>query len=80
MNLFGITSRIEIPVFIGEAEEDIFFLGQPDQVAREVGKNAKLVKFGTEQGTGAHCQCGATVFLNQEVMEWFEEVVGKKRM
>ena len=79
-SLAGIAEKIKVPAFIGEAEADQFFLGQPAPVAREIGQNATLVKFGTEQAAAQHCHCGATAYLNQEVMEWFAKVVGEKKM
>lgn len=78
MDLTGVASKIKMPALIGEAEEDMFFLGQPDHVAQEIGQKATVVHFGYEQAAAAHCQCGAAVYLNHEVMEWFAGVIGEK--
>jgi len=78
MTLTGIGKNIKMPAFIGEAEHDIFFLGQPARVAREIGPNATLVQFGSDQAAGSHSQCGAGVYLNQRVMEWFATVIGER--
>lgn len=79
MNLSGIAGKIKVPTFIGEAEGDQFFFGQPAQVAREIKQNTTLVKFSTEQAAAAHCQSGALVYLNQEVLEWFAGIVGDEK-
>ncbi|KAI4862548.1 alpha/beta-hydrolase [Hypoxylon rubiginosum] len=77
MTMAGIADRIKMPAFIGDAEEDIFFAGQPARVAREIGPSATLVKFSSEQAAGEHCSSGAFVYLNQQILEWFANVVGK---
>lgn len=65
-----------MPAFIGEAEGDLFFGDQPQRVAREIGPNATLVKFGTDQAASAHVQSGATAYLNARIGDWFAGVVG----
>jgi hypothetical protein len=65
-----------MPAFIGEATEDMFFDGQPARVVEAIGSNATLKKFGAEMGAHLHCQVGAFVYLNQEMLEWFAGVVG----
>lgn len=72
----GVAEKIRMPAFIGEAAEDMFFEGQPARVAEEIGSNAMLKKFGVEMGAHLHCQVGAFVYLNQEMLEWFAGVVG----
>ena len=74
----GVAEKIKMPAFIGEAEKDIFFLGQPAKAAQAIGPNATLVKFGTDQAAEAHCQSGALGYLNQQLHEWFAKVVGEK--
>ena len=78
MGLSGIADKIRMPAFLGDAEDDIFFLGQPPIVAREIGDNATLVRFGADQAAGAHCQSGALTHLNREYLEWFAGVLGDK--
>ncbi|MCJ1325369.1 hypothetical protein MMC10_002032 [Thelotrema lepadinum] len=77
MDLTGVANRIQVPVLIGEAEEDQFFGGQPAKVQQAIGQKATLVKFTAEQGAQNHCQSGAGVYLNQTVMEWFAKVIGE---
>ncbi|KAM0723563.1 hypothetical protein Q7P37_000550 [Cladosporium fusiforme] len=72
----GVAQKISMPAFIGDAASDMFFEGQPLQVATEIGPHASLKRFGPEQGAQLHCQSGALVYMNQEMMEWFAGVVG----
>lgn len=79
MSLDGVADKIKMPAFIGEAQHDQFFLGQPAKVAQAIGTNATLFPFTDEQAAGAHCQTGAGVYLVQTVMEWFARVIGEKK-
>jgi pimeloyl-ACP methyl ester carboxylesterase len=72
----GVAQKIRMPAFIGEATEDMFFDGQPARVVEAIGSNATLQRFGAEMGAHLHCQVGAFVYLNQEMLEWFAGVVG----
>ena len=68
-------SRVKMPAFIGDAEKDLFFLGQPPKVADAIGENSSLFRFTDEQAAGAHCASGALVYQNQQIWEWFERTV-----
>jgi pimeloyl-ACP methyl ester carboxylesterase len=72
----GVAQKIRMPAFIGDAADDMFFEGQPARVAKEIGAHATLQPFGVEQGAQLHCQSGALVYMNQEMLEWFAGVVG----
>lgn len=76
MELASVADRIKMPCFLGDAEEDIFFKGQPPKAAAAIGPNATLFQFGTDQSAGHHCQSGAGAYLNNTIMEWFAQVVG----
>lgn len=41
-----------------------------------IGENATLKRFGADQGAQLHCQSGALVYLNNQMLEWFAGVVG----
>ena len=75
MCLKGVAERIKCPVFVGEAEHDQFFMGQPQMLADAVGERATLVRFEDRVAAAAHCQVGAAVHLNQTVLGWFAEVI-----
>ena len=76
MTMKGIAHQIKMPAFIGDAEEDMFFKGQPSQLAKEIGNNAVLFPFRKDQGAQLHCQSGALVYLNNTQLEFFASIVG----
>lgn len=70
----GVAEKIKMPAFVGLAAHDVFFLGQPEKVAKAIGTKATLFAFDDSQVAGAHCQSGASTYLNQRVWEWFGDV------
>ena len=72
--LKGIVDKIKVPVFIGEAESDIFFAGQATKLADELGDLATYHLFSNLDGAGEHCQIGASVLMNQVSLDWLEDV------
>lgn len=72
----GVAQKIKMPAFVGEAKGDLFFGDQPQRVARDIGSNATLVKFGTDQAASAHVQSGANAYLNARICDWFADIVG----
>lgn len=73
--LDDIVGRIKCPVFVGHAQYDRFFEGQPEKLAAALGSRATLHRFTDATSTGAHCQVGASVELNRAVVDWFLEAV-----
>ncbi len=76
MTLQGLTDRIQVPVFVGAAENESNFKGQPEMVKAALGERATLFAFKAADGAGEHCQVGAAVLLNQAVFGWLDGVVG----
>ncbi|KAH8901179.1 2,6-dihydropseudooxynicotine hydrolase [Thozetella sp. PMI_491] len=77
-SLVGLADRIRCPVFIGDAANDMFFEGQPKAMAAAIGSNATLFSFTDEDGAGAHCNVGASRFVNCVMYDWFEKEVVRK--
>lgn len=75
--LKGLGKQIKVPVFVGNAEIDEFFLGQPEQMAKFLGDQATLYSFNTTDAAHLHCSVGASVYLNQVVYDWLEQVFNK---
>jgi pimeloyl-ACP methyl ester carboxylesterase len=73
--LEGIVDQIQCPVFVGHAQHDRFFEGQPEKLAAALGDRATLHRFTDATATGVHCQVGASVELNRAVLDWFLEAV-----
>jgi hypothetical protein len=74
--LEGVVQNIKAPVFVGDAQNDLFFQGQPKMLADKLGDLATYHLFADEDGAGEHCSLGAAVLLNQVALDWFEGIVG----
>lgn len=72
--LEGIVSQIKAPVFIGEAESDMFFAGQATKLAQELGDLGTYHLFENIAGAGEHCQVGASTSMNQVSLDWLEDL------
>ncbi|KAF3021097.1 hypothetical protein E8E14_013202 [Neopestalotiopsis sp. 37M] len=77
-NLDGIIEQVGCKVFVGDAADDMFFNGQPKELADALGSNATHHIFGKADDSDTHCQVGAMAVLAQKTMDWFENVVTKK--
>lgn len=76
-SLKGIIQNIKAPVFIGNAESDMFFGGQAEKLAKELGKLGTFHIFENVQGAGEHCQVGSSVLMNQVSLDWLEDIFAK---
>ncbi|KAF4451009.1 2,6-dihydropseudooxynicotine hydrolase [Fusarium austroafricanum] len=74
-NLTGLTDHIRAPVFVGSAENDMFFPGQARLLADSLGSKATFRSFGNAEGAGEYFQAGASVLLSQTALDWFAEIV-----
>ncbi|KHN98656.1 2,6-dihydropseudooxynicotine hydrolase [Metarhizium album ARSEF 1941] len=73
--LAKVAHLIRTPVFVGDAEDDIFFKGQPRQLAQAIGKWATLYQFKTKDIIGTHSGIGALKQHNQVIYDWFEDIL-----
>ncbi|ETS80152.1 hypothetical protein PFICI_07681 [Pestalotiopsis fici W106-1] len=74
-NLDGVVNQVTCKVFVGDADDDIFFMGQPKKLADALGDKATYHVFSKADDSDAHCQVGAVAVLAQKTMDWFEKVV-----
>jgi hypothetical protein len=58
-----------------EAEGDIFFKGQPQQVYDGLRSRKTLIKFGAEDGAENHCQSGALSHKEEVAFDWIDETL-----
>lgn len=77
MTLEGVADQVECPVWLGKAEHDEFFQGQPEQAKEALGDKGELVTLTMDDAAGHHCHLGATVLLNQIVFDWFNNVTSR---
>ncbi|KAJ9642166.1 hypothetical protein H2204_002535 [Knufia peltigerae] len=76
MTVSGKLNSVQCPVFVGDAEHDLFVRSeQPPLVAQELGKWATYKKFTKAEAAEAHCHLGATAYANQVMLEWFGKQV-----
>ena len=69
LTLNGIAEQIKCPCLVLEAEADIFFVNQPQQVYDALQAPKKLFKFTSEDGAENHCQSGALAYLHEVVFQ-----------
>ncbi|KAL4797614.1 putative hydrolases or acyltransferase [Aspergillus venezuelensis] len=72
-SLQDVAHLIDIPVFVGDAEFETIFKGQPMKVQETVGDKATLHVF---NGTaGYHCQSGAGMELARTIFGWLNRTL-----
>ena len=69
--------KIRVPVFVGNAEYESIFIGQPKQVKEALGDKATLHTF---TGSASYpCQTGAGQELSRAIFAWLNKTLGTKR-
>ena len=71
----GIAEKIACPTLVCEAEDDLFFKGQPQQLYDHLTCEKTLVKFTKAEGAGAHCQVGASRLSFARMFDWLDETL-----
>ena len=61
-----------------DAEEDLFFAGQPELLFEHLTCPRTLMRFKTEEGAGAHCHGGAQRLAFARIYDWLDEVLAKR--
>ncbi len=72
----GIAGQIQCPCLVMEAENDMFFRGQPQQIYDALKAPKQLFKFTREDGAENHCQSGAVAYKDEVVFNWLDETLG----
>ncbi|KAH8659960.1 Alpha/Beta hydrolase protein [Xylariales sp. PMI_506] len=75
--LDGVAHLVQCPAWVGEAADDIFFKDQPELTAKAIGSNVPFKSLTKADGASNHCHVGATTYLNQILLDWFDEVTSK---
>ena len=71
----GIAERIQCPTLVCDAEGDLFFKGQPQQLYDHLTCPKTLMKFSVEDGAGAHCEVGAGRLAFARIFDWLDETL-----
>ncbi|KAM0275933.1 hypothetical protein ACHAQH_007275 [Verticillium albo-atrum] len=77
-NLTDVASRIQAPVFVADVQDDMFFPGQAEALSEKLGSTATFHRFRALDGAGEHCSMGASILLNQQTLDWFEDVLEQR--
>ncbi|MEU9102606.1 alpha/beta fold hydrolase [Streptomyces sp. NPDC048361] len=68
----GIAEQIRCPTLVCDAEEDMFFKGQPEQLYDHLICPKTLMVFTAEEGAGAHCHPGAMRLSQARIYDWLD--------
>ena len=71
----GVAEKISCPTLICEAEEDILFWGQPQQVYDHLTCARTLMRFSSAEGAGAHCHSGAQRLAFGRIYDWLDDTL-----
>jgi esterase/lipase len=76
--LDGIIDQIPGPVFVGDAQNDLFYQGQAQVLAAKLGNRSTYHEFLTADGAGEHSGIGSAILQNQVVYDWFQDIIDSK--
>jgi dienelactone hydrolase len=71
----GVAEAIQCPTLVCDAESDLFFKGQPQELYDHLTCRKTLVRFTAEEGAGAHCQVGASRLAFARMFDWLDETL-----
>jgi alpha-beta hydrolase superfamily lysophospholipase len=71
----GIAEQIKCPTLVCEAEKDLFFSGQAQQLFDHLTCPKTTIKFTDAEGAGAHCEVGASRLALARMYDWLDETL-----
>jgi hypothetical protein len=71
----GIAEQISCPTLVCDADEDIFFDGQPKMLFDHLTCQKALLGFTAAEGAGAHCQSGAQRLAFGRIYDWLDDIL-----
>jgi dienelactone hydrolase len=71
----GIAEKIRCPTLVCDAQGDLFFKGQPQQLYDHLTCKKTLMTFTNEDGAGAHCEIGASRYAFARMFDWLDETL-----
>jgi dienelactone hydrolase len=71
----GIAEQIKCPTLVCDAEKDLFFSGQAQQLYDHLTCPKTMIKFTDAEGAGAHCEVGASRLALARMYDWLDEVL-----
>jgi dienelactone hydrolase len=73
----GIAEQINCPTLVCEAEKDLFFSGQAQQLYDHLTCPKTMIKFTDAEGAGAHCEVGASRLAFARMYDWLDEILAE---
>ena len=70
--LDGLAADIRCPTLVLAAENDQFFVGQPEALRDALTAPVSYHRFREDEGAGEHCQDGSMSALHQVVFDWLD--------
>ena len=71
----GVAEQITCPTLVCDAQEDIFFAGQPRLLLDHLTCEKTLLEFTGAEGAAAHCQSGAQRLAFGRIYDWLDETL-----
>lgn len=71
----GIAQEIQCPCLVLEADGDMFFRGQPQQIYDALQVPKEIVRFTAADGAENHCQSGTLSYKDEVVFNWLDETL-----
>ena len=71
----GVAGRITCPTLVLDAEDDLFFQGEPQRIYQALRCRKELIAFSAAEGAGEHCEFGAMLLFEQRVFDWLDELL-----
>ena len=71
----GIAEQISCPTLVLNAEEDMFFKGQPEELYEHLTCSRTFMSFTAAEGAGAHCQVGAQRLAFGRIYDWLDDTL-----
>ena len=71
----GVAEKISCPTLVCDAEDDLFFKGQPQELYAHLTCPKTMMRFTKAEGAGAHCQVGASRLAFARIYDWLDETL-----
>lgn len=71
----GVAEKISCPTLVCDAENDLFFRGQPQALYDHLTCKKTMIRFTAAEGAGAHCQVGASRLALARIFDWLDETL-----
>jgi hypothetical protein len=71
----GIAEQIKCPTLVCDAEKDLYFQGQSQQLFDHLTCPKAMMKFADAEGAGADCEAGVSRFAYARMYDWLDETL-----